>query len=336
MAVGSGIGSQLGVGVESTYGTYQVPARFYEVNKASVAKVKNTVDWDGLAASRLTNRADGRSVTSKAATATIDELVVTDRDMGILLNLIMGGTVTPAAQGTAPIAYMDTFPLVDTVGKMATVQSGVPLIGGSVIPQSALGCKVTSAEFSCGVDELLTVAIDFDGRDLTEAQSLAAAAFGSPRKPFHFAQMGVKLGATVGGVAAVGGVRKASVKIERGMKTDQFYANNAGLKEQPTTNAKVKITGSLDVDYKTAADFADRFRDDTQASLVWEFIGAQINTLPSISTFRVTVPALFFETDTPGVDGPDVVTTTFNWTAYDDLATGYPAKIEYLTADSAL
>jgi hypothetical protein len=336
MAVGSGVGSQVGVAVESVYGTYVAPTRFYEVTKASVAKVKNTADWDGLAAGRLTNRADGRVVTSKAATGTIDELVVTDRDMGILLNLIMGGTVTPAGQGTSPIAYMDTFPLVDTVGKMATVQSGVPLIGGSVIPQSALGCKVTSAEFSCGVDDLLTVAVNFDGRDLTEAQSLAAASFGSPRKPFNFAQMGVKLGATVGGVAAVGGVRKCSVKIERALKTDQFYANNAGLKEQPTTNDKVKITGSLEVDYKTAADFADRFRDDTQASLVWEFLGAQINTLPSISTFRATIPALFFDTGTPGVDGPDVVNTTFNWTAYDDLSTGYPAKIEYLTADSAL
>jgi hypothetical protein len=336
VAIGSGIGSQFGLAPEVTFGTYVAPTRFYEMSKASVSKVKNTTDWDGLAAGRLTNRADGRVVTTKGATVSISDLVCTNRDMGLLFNLIFGGAVTPAAQGTSPIAYMDTFPLVDTAGKMATCQSGVPLLGGSVIAQSALGCKVIGAEFSCGVDDLLTVSVDMDGRDVTEAQTLAAASYGTPRKPFHFAQMGVKIGATVGGVAAVGGVRKVSVKFDRSLKVDQFYANNAGLKDQPTTNDKVKIVGTLDVDYKVAADFADRFRDDTQFSLVWEFIGAQINTLPSLETFRITIPAAFLDGDTPGVDGPDVVQTSFPFTTYDDLATGYPAKLEYLTADSAL
>jgi hypothetical protein len=333
MAVGSGIGSQFGIAPEVTYGTYVAPTRFYETSKASVSKVKNTTDWDGLAAGRLTNRADGRTVTTKASTATVDSLVCTDKDMGLLLNMIFGGTVTPTLiNGTS---YSQTFPLVDSAGKMATCQSGVPLIGGSVIAQSALGCKVTSAEFSCGVDELLTVTADFDGRDLTEAQSLAAASYPTPRKPFHFGIMGVKIGATVGAVAAAGGVRKSSLKIERGLKTDQFYANNAGLKEQPTTNDKVKITGSFDVDYKVAADFADRFRDDTQFALVWDFVGPIISGTNN-STFRLTVPAAFLDDGTPGIDGPDVVTTTFNWTAYDDLTTGYPLQLLYITSDSAL
>ena len=335
MAVGSGIGSQFGLAPEITYGTYVAPTRFYETSKAGVTKVKNTVDWDGLAAGRLLNRADGRSVTTKAAQVAVDSLVVTNRDMGLLLNLIMGGTITPTGLGGTPIAYQMDFPLVDTAGMMATCQSGVPLIGGTVIPQSALGCKVTSAEFSCGVDELLTVTLALDARDLTEAQTLAAASYGHPRKPFHFGQMGIKLGSTVGGAAAVGAVRKVSVKFERGLKTDQFYGNNSGLKEQPTTNDKVKVTGSFDVDYKVAADFADRFRDDTQFSLVWSFTGAVISGSNN-DTFSVTIPAAFLDGDTPSVDGPDVVTTTFPFTAYDDLTTGYGAKITYITADSAL
>lgn len=335
MTVGSGVGSQLGVALESAYGTYVAPNRFYEVDKASVAKVKNTASWDGLAAGRLTNRADGRVVTTRAATASIDSLVVTNRDMGLLLNLIMGGTATVNNLSGSPVAYQQLHPLVDTAGKSATVQSGVPLLSGTVVAQSALGCKVTSAEFSCGVDDLLTVQIDMDGRDITEAQSLAAASFGAPRKPFHFGIMSLAVGSTAVSATPASGVRSCSVKIERGMKTDQYYANNTGLKEQPTTNDKVKITGSLSVDYKVAADFADRFRDDTQFALVWTFTGPTISGANS-EMFKIVIPAAFLDDGTPLVDGPDVVNTTFNWTAYDDLTTGYPARIEYVTLDSAV
>lgn len=336
MAVGSGIGSQLGVAVESTYGTYVAPTRFYEAQKPGVSKVKNTTDWDGLAASRLTQRADGRSVTTKAASGSIDTLVVTNRDMGILLSLIMGGTPTGTPDAGTPQAFTYLLPLVDTKGKTATIQVGVPQVSGTVVPQSLLGGKVVSAEFECGVDELLTVTTQFDGKDLTEAQTLAAASYTIGRKPFHFGQMGVKIGATVGGAAAVSGVRKVDLKIDRSLKTDQFYAGASMLKDEPTTNGKVAISGSLDVDYKLAADFADRFRDDTQFALVWEFLGAAINSVPTLATFRVTLPACFLDDGTPTVDGPDVVMTTYNFRAYDDLTTGYPAQITYISQDTTL
>lgn len=336
MAVGSGIGSQLGVAVESVYGTYVAPTRFYEAQKPQVSKVKNTTDWDGLAAGRLTQRADGRSVTTRASQATIDALVVTNRDMGLLLSLIMGGTPAGTPDAGTPQAFTYLLPLIDTLGKSASVQAGVPLIGGTVVAQSGLGCKVTDAEFSCGVDDLLSVTVGFDGQDVVDSQALAAASYPVGRKPFHFGQMAVKIGATVGTVASVSGVRKVDLKIARALRTDQFYAGASGLKAEPTTNGKVKITGTIDVDYKVAADFANRFRDDTQFALVWEFIGANINSVPTPATFRVTIPAAFLNDGTPTVDGPDVVTTSFNFDTYDDQATGYPAQITYITQDTAL
>ncbi len=333
MAVGSGIGSQFGIAPEVTYGTYVAPTRFYETKKASVSKVKNTAAWDGLAAGRLVDRADGRVVTTKAAKVTVDELAVTSKDMGLLMSMIMGTSPAAVLQGAGP-ANLFAFTLADHAGKMFTAQSGVPLIGGSVIAQSALGCKVDSAEFACGVDDLLTVKVEADGRDLTESQTLAAASYATGRTPFHFGQMGVKVGSAVGSVAAIGGVRKVTLKIDRKMKTDQFYANNAGLKEQPTTNDKVAITGTITADYKTAADLADRFRDDTQFALVWEFIGPIINaTFPQ--TFRFTLPACFLDDGTPEVDGPDVVSTDFNFTAFYDL-TNPPLSHDYISTDTVL
>lgn len=335
MAVGSGIGSQFGIAPEVTYRTYVAPTRFYETKKASVSKVKNTADWDGLAAGRLADRADGRVVTTKASKVSVDELVCTTKDMGLLLNMIFGGTVTPVAQAS-PTALLQTHPLVDHFGKMFTAQSGVPLIGGTVVAQSALGAKVDSAEFSCGVDDLLTLKLDADGGDLTEGQTLAAASYAAGRVPFHFGQMAVKVGANVAGVAAIGGVRKVNLKIDRKMKTDQFYANAAGLKEQPTTNDKVAITGTITADYKTAADLADRFRDDTQFALTWEFVGANIATT-FFYTLGFDLPACFLDDGTPEVDGPDVVSTDFNFKAYVDLSVGTtPITCRYMSTDTVL
>ncbi len=336
MAIGSGLGSQFGIAAQSAYQTYQAPTRFYEVGKSSVKKSKNTQSWAGLAAGRLGMRSDGRVITTSAGAVTIEDLVVTNKDMGLLLNQIFGGTVTPVAQ-TSPTALLQTHTLVDTAGKIFTAQQGNPLTGGTVVPQSGIGSKVTSAEFACGVGDLLTVNIDGDCRQVVETQALAAASFPTARKPFHFAQMGVKIGATAAGAAAVSGVRKVTCKVERKLKTDMYYANNAGLKDEPVTNDFVEVSGTVSVDYKTAADFADRYRDDTQLALVWEFIGANIATT-FFETFRITLPAIFLDTETPNADGPDVITTDFDFAAYVDLAQPITALAvcEYMSVDTVL
>lgn len=318
MAVGSGIGSQFGIAPETTYGTYVAPTRFYEAKSAKVGKVKNTASWDGLAAGRQGMRADGRVVTTKAGTVTIPELVVTNKDMGLLLNALFGGTVAPVQQaGTT--AYLQTHPLVDNYGKMLSAQSGVPLIGGSVVPQTAVGSKVDEIEFSCEVDGLLTANVVMDARDVTEAQTLAAASFSTGRLPFHFAQMGVLTGATVAGATAADGVRKVTCKIDRKMRTDMFYANGGGLKDQPVTSDFAEITGTITADYKTAAHFADRFRDDTQFALVLRWTGPIIASTYA-QMFELDLPAVFLEGDTPGVDGPDAVQTDFPFRAMSNLA----------------
>ena len=333
MAIGSGIGSQFGIAPESTYGTYVAPTRFYEAKSAKVSKVKNTASWDGLAAGRLVDRFDGRVVTTKAATVSIPELVCTTKDLGLLLNMIMGGTVAPVQDG-ATTSYTQTHTLVDNFGKTFTAQSGVPLLGGSVIPQSALGCKVDAAEFSCDVDGLLTVNLDGDARDLTEAQSLAAASYATGRLPFHFGQMNVLTGATVAGATAADGVRKFSLKIDRKMKTDMFYANGGGLKDQPISNDKVEVSGTISADYKTAAMWADRFRDDTSFSLVIRFTGANIAST-FFQTLEFDLPVVYLDGETPGIDGPDIVQTDFPFRAYYDM-TNPPLSIIYRSTDTAL
>jgi len=333
MAIGSGIGSQFGMAPETTYGTYVAPTRFYEARSARVSKVKNTASWDGLAAGRMVDRADGRAVTTKGGRVELSDLVCTTKDMGLLLNLIMGGTVAPVQQA-ATAAWLQTHPLADTYGKMASCQSGVPLVGGTVTPRTALGSKVTSATFACAVDQLVTVSVEMDARDVVDTEVLAAASYGTARRPFHFGQMAVKTGATVAGATAADGVRGFSLTVERNIKIDQYYANGAGLKDQPVTANKVGITGTLNTDYKTAAHWADRFRDDSQFALVVEFVGANIAST-YFETLRFALSAIYLNGDSPGITGPDVVQTDFPFQAYFDL-TNPALSIDYMSTDVAL
>ena len=328
MAIGSGLGAQLGIVAESTYGTFVAPTKFIEFTKESLVLKKTTAQSAGIAAGRLLALSSRRVVTQREASGSID-MEVTNKGMGVLLQTLMGTSVTPVQQG-ATAAYLQTHTLADTAGKSLTIQKGVPLTTGTVTDKTFVGCKVTSAEFSCAVGEMLTASFEIDGKDCDESQTLAAASY-SNMSPFNFSQMALKTG-SFGTEAARDGIRKASVKIERPMAVDRFYAGQAGLKKEPISNDQVKITGSLEMDYvETVLD--DLHTSDAATSLVWEFVGPLIAST-FFETFRITLPAVRFDEGPPVVDGFGVVKPTLSFTGLFD-GTNQP-KIEVISTDVTL
>lgn len=330
MAVASGIGSQLGIAVESTYGTYVAPTRFLEPTKVGLKKVKNTVQGGGLAAGRLMNLGARRVVTTVGGTGSVD-LDVRDRGLGLLLQALMGTTVTPVQQA-ATAAYLQTHTLADTVGRSLTVQVGVPDLTGSVRPYTYLGCKVAAASFAFEVDKVVTSSWDLDAQDVTEAQPLAAASYPVASRPFVGTGTSIKVG-TLGSEASVSGVKKATVKIDRALKTDRYYLGAQGRKAEPVIGDFAKITGSISADLVDKTVFADRFASDASFSLVLESVGALIAGAYS-ATLRITLPQCFLDGDTPTVDGPNVVSGDFPFTALFD-GTNLP-RIEYISTDTAI
>ncbi|MFF2502194.1 phage tail tube protein [Streptomyces sp. NPDC058067] len=328
MAIGSGLGAQLGVAAETTYGTFVAPAKFIEFTKESLVLKKTTAQSAGIAAGRLLALSTRRVLTRREVSGSID-LEVTNKGMGPLFQSLMGTTVTPVQQGAGP-AYLQTHTLADTAGKSLTIQKGVPLTTGAVTDKTFLGCKVTSAEFACEVGGMLTSSYEFDGKDCDEAQTLATASYPA-MAPFHFGQMAVKTG-VFGTETARDGIRKVSVKIERPQEVERFYAGQAGLKKEPISNDQVKITGSLESDYiDTTLD--DLHTSDAAISLVWEFVGPLI-AATFFETFRITLPAVRLDEGPPVVDGFGVIKPTYNFTGLYD-GTNQP-KIEYISTDIAL
>ncbi|MFE2132235.1 phage tail tube protein [Streptomyces sp. NPDC059466] len=325
MAIGSGLGAQIGYSPESSYGTFVAPAKFIEFTKESLALKKTTAQSAGIAAGRLLALSSRRVLTRQEVQGSID-LEIVNKSMGGLLQALMGTTVTPVQQ-VATAAYLQTHTLADTFGKSLTIQKGIPLTTGTVTDKTFLGCKVTSAEFACEVGGMLTGTFDFDGKSCDEAQTLATASYPA-MSPFHFAQMAVKTG-TYSSETARDGVRKMSLKIERPQATERFYAGQAGLKKEPISNDQVKITGTLETDYiDTTLD--DLHTSDGATSLVWEFIGPLIAST-YFETIRFVLPAVRFDEGPPVIDGFDVVKPSFNFVGLYDGTN--PVKIEYMSTD---
>ncbi|MGW4050796.1 phage tail tube protein [Streptomyces sp. NPDC004779] len=328
MAIGSGLGSQIGIAAEGTYGTYTAPTAFVEFTKESLALKKTTAVSSGMAAGRMMNLASRRVVTQREVSGSLD-LEVASKGMGPILQALMGTTVTPVQQGVTT-AYLQTHTLADTWNKSLTIQAGIPLTTGTVTAKSFLGCKVLSIEFSCDVGGMLTMTVEIDGRDVTEAETLAVASYVAA-SPFNFSQMGVKTG-SYGAETTLDGIRKMSVKVERVQAVDRFYAGASGLKAQPISNDLIKITGSMETDY-VATTLDALHGSDAGTSLVWEFIGPTIASTYK-ETFRLKVPVIKVDDQPPTVDGPGIVKPTISFTGFLD-GVNMPA-IEYMSTDTTL
>lgn len=328
MAIGSGLGSSFGLAPEVTYGTYVAPTRWLD-GIAALRKTKQTFQGGGMAAGRLMQPGARRVLITAAGGGTFNCSVMSTR-MGNLFNGLMGGSVTPVQQG-GTTAYLQTYPLADTFGRFYTMQAGIPNMAGTVNPYTFLGCQIDSCEFSCEVNGSLSSAWQVSSRQVVESETLAAPSYPASNE-FHFGQATLKLG-TFASEALVDAVRKVTVKIERSKHDGGPYMGNAGLRSQGILNNWTKITGTIEADFGTKADFADRFAADSSTSFVWEFTGPLIDT-GHFQQFKLTLPQIFFDTDTPVAESPDVVKTSYNFSATFD-GTNQPTLL-YKSADTTL
>lgn len=331
MGIRSGLGGQIGLAPETTYGTYVPLTKFIE----GTAKLKDTSAYivgGGVAAGRM-QKLGARRVKTLFGAEGAFECEVTNKGMGTLLQALMGTTVTPVQQA-ATIAYLQTHTLADPFGKFFSFQEGLPDISaGTPRPHTFLGCKVLSAEFKCAIGEILTSTWDINARELVETETLGAASYSTTVAPFNWTQLTVKIGATVGAAASVDGIRGVSVKVDRKSATDRNYAGTGGKQKEPVINDWQEITGSLDSDYVDKAILADRYHAGTGFALILEWVGPVIAST-YFETFRITLPQCFLTGDTPELAGPELVSGSFPFETQFDGTT--QPKIEYISTDVTL
>ena len=328
MAYGSGLGASFGVAEETSYGMYVAPTRFY-AGVGNVKRVQSTQTLSGVAAGRPAPLDE--VVTAESGTGRLDADVLRT-GFGLLLKHIFGTAGTPAQQG-GTAAYLQTYTWDDNRGDSLSYQVGIPDTSGTVRPYTGLGAKITSAEFACAVGEFLRVGIDFDLKQVTEDETLAAPSYPSGVTAFPFTQMAVRTG-TYGAETAADGVKGVTLNVGRPQNTERQYAGSEGLKAEPLQNDFASITGSIDVDFVDKTEFVDRYTGHTATSLVWEFVGPTIAGAYNY-TIRFTLPKVYFSGDIPEIGGPDVVSTSVPFAAFYDPSNGL-ITAEYISTDIAV
>lgn len=326
-----GLLTSLGTAEEVTYGTAVTPDRWYEIVSEGLERQNNVIQSNGLRSGAIrTRRSSRRVVASEWAQGPITIEVPTS-GFGRLLKHALGGTPTIVQEGATP-AYRQTHAFGTNATRSLTLQKVLRDGANATVQQFTYpGTKITSAEFSISVDQLLLATFETDSRREELTTGVAAPTYTS-NKPFHFKQA-VTL--TLAGAAAVK-VTDATIRVERAQKTDNFYLGSTGLKSEPTENDFPTITGSLtaefDGDNKTR--LYDVFAADTGVAFVLTFEGDTIS-----GTFKETIsfsiPKIHLTGETPKVGGPGAVTITSPFEGAWD-GTAADMTISYTSTDTAV
>lgn len=327
MAIGSGIGAQLGIVAETTFNTLVTVSRFLEFTSENIQYNKKTVVGQGLRAGGKVPRSQRRVVATTDASGDI-MLDLPTRGLGLLLSFATGTTASVVTTTTGVYAY--TFTLADLLGKSFTTQIGVPQYGGTVTPKTFGGCKVTSWELSAPQGGIVTGKFNIDAASTTTGTSLASASYASAatNNLFNFSQ-----GAITRNASSIANVKDFTLTVDNALKTDRFNFGASGIKSEQVIAGFRKISGKMNVEFSDTNLLSD-FLADTTTSLVLTFTGATI-ALGQKELLTITIPAVKFNADTPNVSGPGVIDLAMTFEAYDD-GTNEPLTILYQTADSAL
>lgn len=326
MAIGAGIGAQLGLKTETTFNTSVTVDRFYEFNSENLSYNKNTVVGMGLRAGGQLPRSQRRVVTTFAATGEF-EIDLPTRGLGMLLGHATGTMSSATLVSTGVYSY--TFTLADVYGRSMTIQAGVPQYGGTVTPKTITGAKIASFDLSVANGDIAKGKFTIDGAGFsTTTPTLATASYALQGSVFHFAQGAV----TVDG-SSVANIKDFTVSVNNTLKNDRYNLGSSGAKAEQGINGFRAVTGSMTAEF-TDTTLLNKFLADTSAAIVVTFTGATI-----ASTYKenltITIPAAKFNADTPNVAGPGVVDLSMTFDVYDD-GTNQPLTIVYQTADSAL
>lgn len=328
MAIPSGLASQLGVAVETSYGVVVTPAAFFEFDSESMGSQPNFLTSSGLRAGRMsrpvgrhkqTTRDGGGSVTMK----------VPNKGFGKFLNLLHGNTVTPAQQG-ATAAYLQTHNIGTTapIGKSLTMQIGKPDVAGVVQPFTYPGSKVTQAAFSMATGGELMVTLDIDANDEITSTGLATASYPSGLASLDFTGGNVTIsGTTIGLVSA------CNFTVPLPQKVDRFGLGAGALKAEPIPNDYLLASGDMTMEFNGLQAY-NNFRNNTTVVVTLDFLGATI-----ASTFKEELKFVLNAThevgSSPQIGGPDVTEITFPFEVYDD-GTNAPVICTYQSTDTTL
>ena len=341
MTIGSGLGATWGLAQEETVGTFQTPTRWLPVTSDKVKGSKKTVQSQALSGSSF-EMAGRRRIAMFDVTGPV-ELDVTDQQLGIILQNMIGSSATAVQQGDTA-AYLQVHTPGDTSALSLSLQSGRPTIEGDIQAFSYNGCKIADWELSVTAGGLAKLVATFDGVDESVDIEYTAASYISPSaNVLAFTDVALLLGGTAtttdgvvtvaDGAEVVGTVKTVSIKGQNGLAVDRQNLGSLTKRNQ-LMNAFRKYTGSIEVEFANLTDLYNAYRSDDPLALQFSLTGVQI--AEGYDAFLdVICPSIRFNGEPPETDGPAILTVTAPFDILDD-GTDPTIQFSYQSIDTAV
>lgn len=282
MAAGTGIAAQVGVALETTWGTeVTTGATFIPLVSESVQRNEDHTISNAIRAGRFVLGSEQWNGGVVAVGGGL-EFELDNKNVRTLFKCMFGTEST-----NSPYTYSPA----DLTGDSFTLQIGKPSSSGTVHPFTYAGTKVNTWEISATVGEMVKLSLDVIAKSETTSTALMTASYTSSSLPFKFT--GATL--TIAG-SAVNTVRDMSIKGDNKLARRQFLGTQSTA--EPFPSDMYEYTGKVTTDFESLTAY-NRFVTGTEAALVMTFTRGS-------STIVITCNVKF-DGMTPNVAGRDIL-----------------------------
>lgn len=336
MAIGSGLGSQVGFAAETTYGTAATPTNWLEVRSAGLELNVEHMMSEALRAGLKVQRSDRYAVNKKGVSGDI-ELDVTSNNLAKFLRHCMNDDRAYSTTKTGSTAYTYSYELGDPAScPSLTIQTGIADIGGTARRMDATGCFVKEFSLSNSVDELLQMSVSIDGRDYApSASAVTSASYASGTEVLSFA------GGSVSVAGSTTPVKSYELNVNHGIDVERYQINSTTLKSRPIRNALTEITGTVEMEFGqgsssttwASSDLVTKYAAGTTIAVTGAWTGSTAITGTTYPSLTASTPVCVITSCTPTIEGPDIITLSVEFMALDN-GTDAPLGLTYVSSEN--
>lgn len=340
MAIGSGLGSQVMFGLETTYGTSVTPTYTLEATSVGLELQVEHMMAAGLRSGLRVMRSDRQVVNKKGVNGAIETEIYSNGGTPVwwMIKAMGDSRAIGSIKSGASTDKTYTIQLGDPAsGSSMTVQTGVADVGGTVRRMDATGCFITEFSLSNEVDGILNMSATVDGRDyVPSASSVTTATYSSASEPLTYAGGSFKInGTTVP-------IRSFECSVTHGYDVERYQINSTTLKSRPIINALDEITATFTLEFGADSgstwatnDLVTQYRAGTLlTNVIAEWIGNTAITGTVYPSTKVTLPKCVITSATPTIAGPEIILMDVEVMALDD-GTNQPMTLTVVSSEDA-
>ena len=357
MGLASGLATQVVTQDETVYGVAPTwaspPTTIFDSETLELKKT--TKQSQGIYSGALAPRSLRRVLTEyRVQGGTVGDLPA--QGMNTWLKRMFGSYGQSAATLTQ-ISTTGVYKAVHTLGALEghtfAQQKGITGIDGTMVPYTAVGCKVSEWEISATMGEIPKWTQTIEGRSELATGGITDPLNGSvpslqtytapPGGVFTWAQGALLYGGTpsttsgvtsISAPTAAGNIKSFSLKVTRGMDLERFSPELGGFRNEPLQNTWTLVTGQFVVEFLSSAAYYGAFANDTAVAFQMNFTGPVVGTSGNNhSLMGLLMSNIRLEGETAKVPGPAVLTQTIPISVFDD-GTNNILQATYQTVDT--